>query len=93
MGLILAAGLAVVLLEGRTRQGRRRPRRPDMAVPVLLVLHSETSTAGRIGHMLAEKGYALDIRRPCLGDELPATLEHHAGCRDLRRPDERQRPR
>jgi GMP synthase (glutamine-hydrolysing) len=51
----------------------------DMAAPVLIVLHSETSTAGRIGHMLEQKGFALDIRRPCLGDALPDTLENHAG--------------
>jgi GMP synthase (glutamine-hydrolysing) len=50
-----------------------------MALPVLIVLHSETSTSGRIGHMLAGKGHPLDIRRPCLGDGLPATLEDHAG--------------
>lgn len=50
-----------------------------MSAPVLIVLHSETSTAGRIGHMLVEKGVPLDIRRPCLGDELPQTLEQHAG--------------
>jgi GMP synthase (glutamine-hydrolysing) len=50
-----------------------------MTRQILIVLHSETSTAGRIGHMLAEKGFALDIRRPCLGDDLPASLEHHAG--------------
>ena len=50
-----------------------------MTRQILIVLHSETSTAGRIGHMLAEKGFALDIRRPCLGDDLPESLEHHAG--------------
>jgi GMP synthase (glutamine-hydrolysing) len=50
-----------------------------MKLPVLIVLHSEMSTPGRIGHMLAEKGHALDIRRPCLGDALPQTLENHAG--------------
>lgn len=50
-----------------------------MADKILIVVHSETSTPGRIGHMLVEKGYTLDIRRPCLGDPLPATLEHHAG--------------
>lgn len=50
-----------------------------MPQPVLIVLHSEISTAGRIGHMLIEKGYTLDIRRPCLGDALPQTLENHAG--------------
>ena len=46
---------------------------------ILIVLHSESSTPGRIGHMLVDKGYRLDIRRPCLGDSLPETLERHAG--------------
>jgi GMP synthase (glutamine-hydrolysing) len=46
---------------------------------VLIVLHSETSTPGRIGHMLSEKGYRLDIRRHALGEPLPETLEQHAG--------------
>ncbi len=46
---------------------------------ILIVLHSESSTAGRIGHMLEERGYRLDIRRHCLGDPLPETLEQHAG--------------
>ena len=46
---------------------------------VLIVLHTEASTPGRIGHMLQEKGYRLDIRRHALGDPLPETLEQHAG--------------
>jgi len=46
---------------------------------ILIVLHSETSSPGRVGHMLKEKGYALDIRRPCLGDALPETLAEHEG--------------
>ena len=46
---------------------------------ILIILHSESSTPGRIGHMLVEKGYRLDIRRPCLGDLLPQRLENHAG--------------
>lgn len=46
---------------------------------ILIVLHSEASTPGRIGQMLAGRGLGLDIRRPCLGDELPATMERHAG--------------
>jgi GMP synthase (glutamine-hydrolysing) len=50
-----------------------------MPKPVLIVLHSEISTPGRIGHMLTGKGHGLDIRRPCLGDALPETLENHAG--------------
>ena len=50
-----------------------------MAGKIVIVLHSESSTPGRIGHMLVQQGYTLDIRRPCLGDPLPATLEEHAG--------------
>jgi GMP synthase (glutamine-hydrolysing) len=50
-----------------------------MTRQILIVLHSESSTPGRIGHMLAAKGYGLDIRRPCLGDDLPESLEAHAG--------------
>lgn len=50
-----------------------------MTRAILIILHSELSTPGRIGHMLAEKGYRLDIRRPCLGDPLPDTLAHHDG--------------
>ena len=49
-----------------------------MTKAVLIIVHSEASTPGRIGHMLVERGYRLDIRRPCLGDDLPKTMEHHA---------------
>jgi GMP synthase (glutamine-hydrolysing) len=50
------------------------PRRP-----VLVVLHQESSTPGRIGNVLRALGYALDIRRPRFGDVLPETLDDHAG--------------
>lgn len=46
---------------------------------ILIILHTELSTPGRIGHMLVEKGFRLDIRRPCLGDPLPDTLAEHEG--------------
>ena len=46
---------------------------------ILVVLHQETSSAGRVGQVLRKMGYDLDIRRPVLGDPLPATLEGHAG--------------
>ncbi|RUM98390.1 glutamine amidotransferase [Pseudaminobacter arsenicus] len=51
---------------------RQRPK-------LLIVLHQETSSPGRVGHLLLESGFDLDIRRPPLGDPLPQTLEHHAG--------------
>lgn len=54
------------------------PRRPGQP-QVLLVLHQETSSPGRVGMLLQEMGYALDIRRPVLGHELPPTLADHAG--------------
>jgi GMP synthase (glutamine-hydrolysing) len=48
-------------------------------LPVLVVLHQETSTPGRIGNALRALGHRLDIRRPRFGDELPRTLAGHAG--------------
>ncbi len=46
---------------------------------ILIILHQETSTPGRIGMMLKAMGHELDIRRPCVGDTLPATMDDHAG--------------
>jgi GMP synthase (glutamine-hydrolysing) len=50
-----------------------------MKQPVLLILHQEHSTAGRVGHALHKLGYPLDIRRPRYGDPLPKTLAEHTG--------------
>src|ERR1044072_9609531 len=50
-----------------------------MTEKVLIVLHQEQSTPGRVGYALRERGYALDIRRPRFGDPLPSTLAEHAG--------------
>ena len=47
--------------------------------PVLIVLHQENSTPGRVGNALREVGHSLDIRRPRFGDVLPKTLDDHAG--------------
>ncbi len=47
--------------------------------PILVVLHQEGSSPGRVGQLLTQCGHKLDIRRPPLGDRLPETLEHHAG--------------
>jgi GMP synthase (glutamine-hydrolysing) len=47
--------------------------------PVLIVLHQEHSTSGRVGRLLQERGHQLDIRRPRYGDPLPPTLAEHAG--------------
>jgi GMP synthase (glutamine-hydrolysing) len=50
-----------------------------MPHPILIILHQENSTPGRIGHALKSRGFALDIRRPRFGDELPRTMAGHVG--------------
>ena len=55
------------------------PSMGQSLLPVLVVLHQETSTPGRIGNALRALGHPLDIRRPRFGDALPETLDHHAG--------------
>jgi len=50
-----------------------------MADRVLIIVHRENSNPGRVGRALRAMGYALDIRRPALGDGLPATMDGHAG--------------
>nr|WP_156798551.1 glutamine amidotransferase [Ahrensia sp. R2A130] len=46
---------------------------------ILIILHQESSTPGRVGQRLVQRGFELDIRRPPLGCELPETLDDHAG--------------
>jgi GMP synthase (glutamine-hydrolysing) len=50
-----------------------------MTLPILIVLHQEQSTPGRVGYLLRQRGYALDIRRPRFDEPLPKTLADHAG--------------
>lgn len=50
-----------------------------MLKPVILVLHQEHSSPGRVGQVLSKLGYPLDIRRPRFGDPLPKTMDEHAG--------------
>ena len=45
-----------------------------MPQPVLLILHQEHSSPGRVGQVLARLGYPLDVRRPRFGDPLPESL-------------------
>ncbi|MGL5736267.1 MAG: glutamine amidotransferase [Beijerinckiaceae bacterium] len=47
--------------------------------PVLIILHQEHSTPGRVGRLLLEKGVPLDMRRPRFGDPLPSTMAEHSG--------------
>lgn len=46
---------------------------------ILIILHQERSSAGRVGQMLEKAGFELDIRKHALGDPLPETLAEHAG--------------
>jgi GMP synthase (glutamine-hydrolysing) len=48
-----------------------------MTAKALLVVHQRTSDPGRIGRLLREGGYVLDIRCPNHGDPLPETLDGH----------------
>ena len=50
-----------------------------MQQPILIVLHQEHSTPGRIGYALRQFGFPLDVRRPRFDDALPETLDEHAG--------------
>ncbi len=50
-----------------------------MKPKILIILHQETSTPGRVGLRLVERGFELDICRPPLGDQLPESLDDHAG--------------
>jgi GMP synthase (glutamine-hydrolysing) len=49
-----------------------------MPEPILIILHQEHSTPGRVGYLLQRLGYGLDVRRPRFGDPLPDTLRDHA---------------
>ena len=46
---------------------------------ILIIVHQETSTPGRVGLKLARRGCVLDIRRPCVGHPLPESLEGYSG--------------
>ena len=48
-----------------------------MSKPVLIIVHQEHSSPGRIGQVLSKLGYPLDIRRPRFGDPLPETMAEH----------------
>src|SRR4249920_3079940 len=57
---------------------RHEPLCP-MRPPVLIVLHGELSTPGRVAIQLRNRGIPLDVRRPRFGDDLPKTLKEHSG--------------
>lgn len=46
---------------------------------ILLIIQQPTSETGRVGQLLRQSGYILDIRCPSLQDQLPATMDEHEG--------------
>ena len=48
-----------------------------MQQQILVVLHQEHSTPGRVGCALQQLGYRLDVRRPRFGEPLPDTMAEH----------------
>ena len=57
----------------------REPNTSRPADKILVLLHQAHSTTGRVGRLLRSFGYALDIRYPLSGDDLPRSLEQYAG--------------
>ena len=49
-----------------------------MSQKVLIVVHQEKSTPGRVGEFLTARGFELDRRCPNLGDPLPTDLSEYA---------------
>ena len=52
---------------------------PSDETKILIILHQETSSPGKLGQMLQAKGFRLDILKPRFGEKLPETMEEHAG--------------
>ena len=68
-------GVNVLPFPGRRTLAVASSTPPSAALlPVLIILHQETSTPGRVGNALRALGHRLDIRRPRFGDALPQTL-------------------
>ena len=49
------------------------------AKPVLVILHQEHSTPGRVGLHFQRRGIPIDVRRPRFGDPLPDNMDGHSG--------------
>ncbi len=46
---------------------------------ILIIVHQPTSDPGRVGSILRDRGYQLDIRCPSVCEELPITMDDHDG--------------
>ncbi|MEM7406828.1 MAG: glutamine amidotransferase [Pseudomonadota bacterium] len=50
-----------------------------MSKRVLMIVHQATSTTGRVGRLLRERGYEEQYCCPCAGAELPSSSRDYAG--------------
>ena len=64
---------------GFPTRNKNMPVCPESPHKILVVLHQEHSTPGRVGRLLQALGFDLDIRRPRFGDPLPCSMRDHAG--------------
>jgi GMP synthase (glutamine-hydrolysing) len=69
----------LLALENALTLGKAKRIAGVMQQPILIVLHGEHSTPGRIGNALRDLGYPLDVRRPRFEDPLPSTMADHTG--------------
>ena len=46
---------------------------------ILVLVHQKTSTPGRIGELLEERGYRIDRRCACIGEDIPESVDGYAG--------------
>ncbi len=51
----------------------------DQSAPVLVIEHAATCPPGLLATALTRQGIEVDLRRPYLGEELPASLADHDG--------------
>ena len=47
---------------------------------ILCIVHQKGSDPGRVGCLLMERGYILDVRCPCMGHKLPASMDEYEAC-------------
>lgn len=46
---------------------------------ILAIVHQATSNPGKVGKILRDRGYCLELCCPAIGEELPQTLEEYCG--------------
>jgi len=78
-GVSAAQILSPQVLSSQVLSSHVAPSSAKALLPVLIVLHQETSSPGRVGNVLRALGHRLDIRRPRFGDPASRNAGWHAG--------------